>query len=130
MKTKRKLVPKSVVGDESRDVGNSNVPLNTNVMMPVLLSPVEDVGSSKRRCIHDPTNLGSSSVVVGNLNGAGQSLPLNTNADAFGHQTVGQVVGGSKRKKQIFRSDTSKKDHDNIGRMTGDDNVMLFFEGW
>ncbi|GKA31955.1 hypothetical protein Tco_0718322, partial [Tanacetum coccineum] len=31
--------------------------------------------------------------------------------------------------KQIFRSDTSKKDHDNIGRMAGDDDVMLFFEG-
>ncbi|GJR29057.1 RNA-directed DNA polymerase, eukaryota [Tanacetum coccineum] len=30
----------------------------------------------------------------------------------------------------IFRSDTSKKDHDDIGRMAGDDDVMLFFEGW
>ncbi|GKE96518.1 SPA1-related 4-like protein isoform X1, partial [Tanacetum coccineum] len=31
--------------------------------------------------------------------------------------------------KQIFRFDTSKKDHDNIERMAGDDDIMHFFEG-
>ncbi|GKC04985.1 hypothetical protein Tco_0996595, partial [Tanacetum coccineum] len=60
--------------------------------------PAEDVGSSKRRCICDPTNLGNSNVVVGNLDGSGQSLPLNTDVDASGHQIVRHDVGGSKRK--------------------------------
>ncbi|GKB84182.1 putative nucleotidyltransferase, ribonuclease H [Tanacetum coccineum] len=34
------------------------------------------------------------------------------------------------KRRQIFRPNTSKKDHDNIGRIAGDDDVMLFFEGW
>ncbi|GJW63303.1 replication protein A 70 kDa DNA-binding subunit C-like protein, partial [Tanacetum coccineum] len=76
----------------------SNVSLNTDVIIPALLSPTEDVGSSKRRCILDPTNLGNSNVVVGNLDGSGQSLPLNTDVDVSGHQIVRHDVGGSKRK--------------------------------
>ncbi|GJX00449.1 hypothetical protein Tco_0184362 [Tanacetum coccineum] len=104
MKTKRKLVPKSIGSVGPGNLGNNQnegaqcIPLDTNVIVPVQQSFAEDVSGSKRRCIRNPKYVSSSNVHPESLNGSGQCVPLNTCLNVAGHQTLPPDVGGSKQR--------------------------------
>ncbi|GJX34398.1 hypothetical protein Tco_0245955 [Tanacetum coccineum] len=134
MKTRRKLVPKSIVSAGRGDVGNSNASL------PL----AEGAGDSKRRYVRQPgdvgggntgvvnLNEGNGDVVFGNLNEGGQCLPINRNVGISDQQTFFEDVGGLKC-KHLYQLDTtgpSQSIHDRLVlEVSLNMNVNVPYEG-
>nr|GEX78013.1 hypothetical protein [Tanacetum cinerariifolium] len=103
MKTKIKLVPKSIGTTRPGNIGNNQnedaqyIPLDTNIIVRVQQSFTNEVSGSKRRCIRAPECVSSSNVPPESLNGSGQCVSLNTCLNVTGQQTLAPDVGGSKQ---------------------------------